>query len=160
MSGPRARDEILRRIGAALADRPAPGPVPRDYRTAGTGSGGDVVALFAERAADYKADVRRVAPQELPGAVAEALRGRGARRLAVPPGLPAAWLAEAGVEAHGDDPPLGVRELDALDGVVSGCAVAIAGTGTIVLDGGAAQGRRALTLLPDYHLCVDRKSVV
>jgi L-lactate dehydrogenase complex protein LldG len=149
-----AKEEILRRIGAALADRPAPAPVERDYRRAAR-PGTDVVGLFAENAADYKATVRRVTEAELPGAVAAAVRERGARRIAVPAGLPAAWLAELdGVELAGDDPPLGVHELDALDGTVTGCAVAIAETGTIILDGGPDQGRRALTLLPDYHLCV------
>jgi L-lactate dehydrogenase complex protein LldG len=115
-----------------------------------------VVELLAETVADYKATVRRVSPAELPAAVAAALGERGVRRLAVPPGLPEEWLAgtAATLERHGDDPPLGVHELDQLDGVISGCAVAIAETGTIVLDGGPGQGRRALTLLPDYHLCV------
>jgi len=100
--------------------------------------------------------VDRVSAAELPAAVASALRGRAARRLVVPPGLPPEWLAAAAVEPLSDDPPLSYADLDRADGVVSGCAVAIALTGTIVLDGGTAQGRRALTLLPDYHLCVVR----
>ncbi len=148
------RDEVLGRIRAALADRPAPPAVPRDYVRSLPGT--DVVELFAERAADYRATVRRVAEADLAGAIAEALRERGAHRIVVPPGLPLAWLAAADVEPLYDEPPLGVRELDRSDGVVSGSAVAIALTGTIVLDGGTAQGRRALTLLPDYHLCVVR----
>lgn len=74
----------------------------------------------------------------------------------IPPGLPPEWLSAAEVEALTDEPPLDMRALDGSDGVVSGCAAAIALTGTIVLDGGPAQGRRALTLLPDYHLCVVR----
>jgi len=156
VSGLRPRDEILRRIGAALADRPDPGPVPRDYRRAGTPTGpGDLVERFARTVAEYKATVRRVAPAELPAAIAAAIDERGARHLAVPPGLPGGWLTGLdGVELVGDVPPLSVRALDQLDGVVTGCAVAIADTGTIVLDAGPGQGRRALTLLPDYHLCV------
>jgi L-lactate dehydrogenase complex protein LldG len=114
------------------------------------------VALFVERAADYRATVTRVPAADLPRAVAQALRVRGARRVVVPPGLRAGWLAEADLDPLRDDPPLSVRDLDRCDGVVSGCAAAIALTGTIILDGGAAQGRRALTLLPDYHLCVVR----
>jgi L-lactate dehydrogenase complex protein LldG len=150
---PRAREEILRRVGAALADRPQPGPVPRHYRR--TGHSGDVVELFADRAAQYKATVQRTTPAELPFAIARALAERGAHRLAVPPGLPSSWLSETGqVERHGDDPPLSVAEVERLDGVVTGCAVAIAETGTIILDTGPGQGRRLLTLLPDYHLCV------
>ena len=93
----------------------------------------------------------------LPAAVAEALRGRGARRIVVPAGLPDAWLAAAiadGVALVTDDPPLTHAELDAIDGVVTGCAVAIAETGTVVLDAGPGQGRRALSLLPDRHVCV------
>jgi L-lactate dehydrogenase complex protein LldG len=146
----------MRRVGAALADRPQPGPVPRDYRR--TGLPGDVLELFADRAAEYQADVRRVSPDRLPVEIAGGLRSRGARRIAVPPGLPASWLSELGteVERHGDDPPLTVDELERLDGVVSGCAVAIAETGTVILDAGPGQGRRALTLLPDYHLCIVR----
>jgi L-lactate dehydrogenase complex protein LldG len=154
--GPRARDEIMRRAGAALADRPQPDSIPRDYRR--TGSPGDVIELFAERAAEYEASVRRVTPDELPAAIAGALRQRGARRIAVPPGLPGNWLSDTGaeVERHGDDPPLTVAHLERLDGVVTGCAVAIAETGTIILDAGFGQGRRVLTLLPDYHLCIVR----
>jgi L-lactate dehydrogenase complex protein LldG len=152
LRGPRARDEILRRIGAALADRPQPGPIPRDYRR--TGLPGDVIELSAE----YEASVRRITPDRLAAAVAEALRLRGARRIAVPPGLPGSWLSDTGaeVERHGDDPLLTVAQLERLDGVVTGCAVAIAETGTIILDAGPGQGRRVLTLLPDYHLCVVR----
>jgi L-lactate dehydrogenase complex protein LldG len=154
LRGSRARDEILRRVGAALADRPQPGPIPRGYRR--TGLPGDVIELFAERAAEYEASVRRITPDGLPAAIAEALRQRGARRIAVPPGLPGSWLSHTGVEVerHGDDPLLTVAQLERLDGVVTGCAVAIAETGTIILDAGPGQGRRVLTLLPDYHLCV------
>lgn len=154
--GPRARDEIMRRVGAALADRPQPGPTSRDYRR--TGLPGDVIELFTERAAEYEASVRRITPDELPAAIAGALGQRGARRIAVPPGLPRNWLSDtrAEVERHDDDPPLTVAQLERLDGVVTGCAVAIAETGTVVLDAAPSQGRRVLTLLPDYHLCVVR----
>jgi L-lactate dehydrogenase complex protein LldG len=148
------RDEMLGRIRAALADRPRPVPVPRDYLR--TLDGADVVALFAERAADYKATVARVPSPELPGAIASALQERGARRVVVPAGLPDGWLAQADTEPLRDDPPLSWHDLDQADGVVSGCTVAIALTGTIILSAGPAQGRRALTLLPDYHLCVVR----
>jgi L-lactate dehydrogenase complex protein LldG len=149
-----AREEMLAKIRAALADRPAPPVVPRDYHR--SLPDGDAVALFAERVADYRATVRRVSTADLPAAISEELRARGARRVVVPAGLPAQWLAEADVEPLSDDPPLSVQDLDRSEGVISGCAVAIALTGTIVLDAGTAQGRRALTLLPDYHLCVVR----
>ncbi len=160
MSG--GREAVLARVRAALAPAPeiaAPeiAPVPRAYRQAGAlGAGGDGVAvdLFCQRVADYRATVRRVRGDELPGALAAACEERKARRIAVPAGA-LAWTVE-GVELVPDDPPLSPRQLDELDGVLSGCALAIAETGTIVLDGVGASGRRALTLVPDYHLCVVR----
>jgi L-lactate dehydrogenase complex protein LldG len=145
-----ARQEILARIRHALADRPRPGPVPRDYSRA-SDPGTDVVELFAERAADYRATVQRTGADALPAAIAAAA---GARRLVVPAGIPAGWIA--GLDPVTDDPPLRTDQLDGVDGVLTGVAVAIALTGTIVLDAGPDQGRRALTLLPDYHLCVVR----
>jgi L-lactate dehydrogenase complex protein LldG len=148
-----ARAEILARIHGALGPRPTVPDIPRDYRGPGQ-SGLDAAAVierFRERAAEYKATVRRVSADELEAALAEACAARGARRIAVPPGIP--WRVE-GVELVVDDPPLPARELDALDGVLTGSALAIAETGTIVLDGAGLSGRRALTLVPDYHLCV------
>ncbi len=119
----------------------------------------DIVDLFAERAADYRAVVERVPQAGLPAAVARVLAERRASRPApfvVPDGLPAAWLAvvPAAVQLTSDTPPLSAAELDATAGVVTGCAVAIAETGTIILDHGPGQGRRALTLVPDFHLAV------
>jgi L-lactate dehydrogenase complex protein LldG len=146
-----SRAEILGRIRAALTDRPTPAPIPRDYRHGR--DLGDLVALAAERIADYRATVHHCQPAELPGRIAEVLASRGIRTVAVPTGLPADWLV-GGIEWRPDTGPLSVAELDAADGVLTGCALAIAETGTIVLDAGPDQGRRALTLLPDYHLCV------
>jgi len=148
------REEFLARVRGALGDRPAPPPVPREYQT--TLGDVDVLALFAEMAADYRAAVSRTPAAALPEEIAAALRERGARRVVTPPGVPPEWLSRAEVELLSDEPPLTNDDLDRSDGVVSGCAVAIAQTGTIVLDAGAGQGRRALTLLPDYHLCVVR----
>jgi L-lactate dehydrogenase complex protein LldG len=136
--------------------------LPRTYRRAHHDPAStDIVALFAERAADYRAVVERVPAAELPVAVAAALTG--VPRFLVPDGLPAAWLAD--VSADGDrivrdDPSLSARELDTVAGVVTGCAVAIAETGTIILDHGPGQGRRALTLVPDFHLVVVRADPV
>jgi L-lactate dehydrogenase complex protein LldG len=154
-----SRDQILARVRSALADVPRTEdpedfPVPRDYER--TRSGPDVVELLVDRLVDYKATVHE-AP-EVAAAVAEALVRHGARRIAAPSGIPAEWLGQA--EAVRDDPPLRPAELDALDGVVTGCAVVIAETGTIVLDAGPDQGRRALTLVPDYHLCVVRRDQI
>ncbi len=163
-----AKDDILARIRAALADHPGPVPVPREYHRAASPTASlasldrsdaqpstvDTVALFAERAADYRATVERTTEAGLPAAVAAALRARGARRLVVPPGLPETWLAEADIEPLPDQPPLTRGQLDGADGVITGAAAAIALTGTVILDAGTGQGRRALSLLPDYHLCV------
>ncbi|MFC4590916.1 LutC/YkgG family protein [Sphaerisporangium corydalis] len=147
-----SRDLILSRIRAAVAGAPEV-VIPRAYRPAGPEEGR--VELFAERVADYRAIVRLVPVEEVATAVAAALAARGARRVVVPAGLPEEWLGSVpGLERLGDDPPLGVTGLDAADGVVTGCAAGVAETGTIVLDAGPGQGRRALTLLPDYHLCV------
>lgn len=159
-----ARREILARIRTALIDVRGPdGEVPRDYhrRLPACAESGkppgraDVVALFCERVADYRANVRHTTTDELGTAVAAALWGREAERIAVPVDLPYGWLSELDrVETLPDAPPLDLSVLDEVDGVITGCAVAIAQTGTIVLDAGRAQGRRALTLVPDYHLCV------
>ncbi|GAB3962925.1 LUD domain-containing protein [Actinoallomurus acanthiterrae] len=154
-----SRDRILARVRSALADVPrTEGPedveVPRAYDR--SRSGLDVVELLVDRLVDYKAIVHEVT--DVDSAVADALRRREARRVAAPPGVPAAWLGDA--EAVRDDPALTAAELDGLDGVVTGCAIAIAETGTIILDAAADQGRRALTLIPDYHLCVVREDQI
>jgi len=110
------------------------------------------VALFCERVDDYRAQVLRVPAGSVAGAVTDACRTRDARRLVVPPGLPTAWRPQELTLV--EDGELSPRELDGLDGVLTGCTVAIAETGTIVLAAGPAEGRRALTLVPDLHVCV------
>jgi L-lactate dehydrogenase complex protein LldG len=168
-----AREEILARIRAAIGSgagssgsgvTPAEvdalyAALPRAYRRAHHDpAGSDIVALFAERAADYRAVVERVGAADLPAAIARVLAGIS--QFVVPAGLPAEWLAglpsSAADRVVRDDPPLSARDLDKIFGVVTGCAVAIAETGTIVLDHGPGQGRRALTLVPDFHLVVVR----
>jgi L-lactate dehydrogenase complex protein LldG len=159
----------------------------RDYLRAHHDAGThDITGLFAERAADYRAVVERVPGSELPAAVARVLTARAAAAAAgsaaagsapaaagpavagpaatfvVPDGLPDSWLAElpAGIGLARDEPPLAPAELDQLAGVITGCAAAIAETGTIILDHGPAQGRRALTLVPDFHLVVVQSAQV
>ncbi|GAA3085790.1 LutC/YkgG family protein [Streptosporangium carneum] len=147
------RELILSRIRAAVASAPDV-EITRAYRTSGVPPEPvDLVELFAERVADYRAVVHVVEEEGVPAAIAAALALRGVGRPVVPDGLPPGWAPR---ETVTDDPPLGPAELDAAGGVVTGCAVAIAETGTIVLDAGPGQGRRALTLVPDYHLCVVR----
>jgi L-lactate dehydrogenase complex protein LldG len=174
--GQAARDVILARIRAANSARPAATEaaatedVPRDYlRAHHDPAGHDIVALFAERAADYRAVVERVPEGDVPAAIARALstRSTAARaealaapdRYLIPAGLPPEWLPD-GIETTADEPPLSAAELDQMAGVITGCAVAIAETGTIILDHGPAQGRRALTLVPDFHLVVVRADQV
>jgi L-lactate dehydrogenase complex protein LldG len=153
-----ARDVVMRRIRDALGSAPpAPSEVPRAYRHAGEPVDFDPVERFCEVVADYDATVHRVDEAGLAGALAEVCRARGAARLVVPAGAP--WAVD-GVDLVPDDPPLGPRDLDALDGVLTGCATAIAQTGTIVLDGAGESGRRAITLVPDLHLCVVRSDQV
>jgi L-lactate dehydrogenase complex protein LldG len=142
-----ARAEVLGRIRSALGAAPPVPDVPRDYAPPGARAAN--VDRFSERVADYRAAVHRVEPGALAGALAEACARLGARRVAT-----TLDVALDGVELVRDDPPLPVAELDRLDAVLTGCALGVAETGTIALDGGAASGRRALTLVPDVHLCV------
>ena len=148
-----AREAVLSRIRTALGPSVAVPDVPRDYRQAGE-VGGDIVSLFCTRAAEYKATVRRLSADDLPGVVSEMCRGR---RIAVPSGGPDVL---SGVEVVVDDPPLSPQALDGIDGVLTGCALAIAETGTIVLDAGQRSGRRALTLVPDWHICIVEASSI
>jgi L-lactate utilization protein LutB len=153
-----SREEMLARIHAATADITGLPEVPRRYQPAGRGPGSAdeaLVSLFEERASDYRATVRRCAAAEVAQVIADAVAARGAGRIGVPRGFPALWSALLPGPVF-DDPPLDVAALDALDGVVTTCAVAIAETGTIVLDTGPGQGSRAFTLVPDYHLAVVR----
>jgi len=167
------RDEVLSRIRAALGDGPAgdsgtdsitgsgPGPAPA-YRTLGELDGARRLDLFAVRLADYRAAVRRTTQGGRAAAVGAALAERGVRRVVVPSGLDLLLVLPAlppDVDLIIDD-GLSPQDLDAVDGVITGAAVAIAETGTIVLDGSPDQGRRAITLVPDYHLCVVRADQV
>ncbi|MGI5155485.1 LutC/YkgG family protein [Microbispora sp. CA-102843] len=152
-----SRDLILARVRRALAGVPDV-EITRAYRGPARTPG--EIRLFEERVRDYRAVVHVVDEAGTAGRVARSLAGRGARRVVVPGGFPSGWLAAADVEAVADDPPLSAADLDAVDGVLTTCAVAIAETGTIVLDTGPGQGRRALTLVPDYHLCVVRAAQI
>jgi L-lactate dehydrogenase complex protein LldG len=155
-----AREDVLARIRGALADVPGDEDleVPRNYARNREQPEG-TVERFCERVADYKATVERVSAGGLAAAVAGALRTVGASRVAVPPGLPPEWTREVGeVEFVRDnrDAPLSVAELDGVDAVLTGASVGIAETGTFVLESGELCGRRALSLVPDVHVCVVR----
>ncbi|WP_445155263.1 LutC/YkgG family protein [Arthrobacter sp. Hor0625] len=162
-----AREDILGRIRSALSDAPAAPPVPREYRTTSELDEEALIHLLVDRLVDYKAQVSVVPAAEVPARVAELLAE--ARSYVVPAGLDAGWLADvddgtstgraagAGTERRRVDSasaPLGVAELDGIDAVVTASAVAVAETGTIILDGSPNQGRRAISLVPDHHICV------
>lgn len=157
-----SRDVVLARVRRALTDvpreeRPEEAPVARDYRRVhGSRTTEQTVELLAENLADYRALVHHSTAGALPELIGRLLAERGARTVLVPPGLDASWLAGSGVTRVEDRASATPRELDAVDSVLTGCAVAIAETGTLVLDGGPDQGRRRITLVPDHHLCVVR----
>jgi L-lactate dehydrogenase complex protein LldG len=176
-----ARADILRRIHAALGDA-APADVPRTYRTSDERPHDEIVTLFAERVAEYRATVHRVGEAEVGATLLRIAEEEGARRIGIPADLAAEWRPAGGGGAAAEERPaepggappaegpaglelveddaLSVDELDGLDGALTGCAVAIAETGTFVLDGGVGQGRRALSLVPDLHVCVVREDQV
>lgn len=147
-----ARTEVLRRVASAGAGAHAPLSVPRAYRRHGTLEAEERVELFCRRADEYRADVRRLRAREVTSACADICAASGARRLVVPQGLPTAWRP-SGVEVV-EDAGLSPHELDATDGALTGCTLAIAETGTIILTAGPAEGRRAISLVPDLHICV------
>ncbi|MEU9041694.1 MULTISPECIES: lactate utilization protein C [unclassified Kitasatospora] len=157
-----ARESILARIRAALGDAAGVDeqPLPRGYLAAHvpTDDPAALVDLLHRNLAEYRARVHRCREDELPRRIAGLLAERGSRTVAVPAGLPSGWLAASApaVELVPDDGTLTVARLDTVDSVVTGCALAVAETGTIVLDAGPGQGRRLLSLVPDHHVCVVR----
>ncbi len=154
-----AKDVMLARIRAATANAPEPPPVPYDFRERDERDRAAILEDFIERLVDYKAIVTRTEDASLPQAVMDACQQQGIIQLVVPADLPSRWIP-SGVKVLRDDPPLTIAQLDESSGVLTGCAIAIAQTGTIILDGGATQGRRALSLIPDRHLCVVRAEQV
>jgi L-lactate dehydrogenase complex protein LldG len=157
-----SRERILGRVRRALADVPRDEPsyeraVNRDYlREHGDRTVAETVDLLAENLADYRAIVHRCTVDDLPATIAGLLAARAAKTVLVPPGLDPAWTAVADAERVPDRAESTPHELDRVHSVITGCAVAIAETGTIVLDGGPDQGRRRITLVPDHHVCVVR----
>lgn len=157
-----AREEVLARIEAA--HRAAPPPrlayeeIAREYRTTSNSSAEALTDLLIDRLVDYRALVRQCSVDHLAATLASALAERGVHRVVVPKGLDASWTTSLSADVRTDElspgDQLSVSELDAVDGVITSCAVAIAETGTLILDGSPGQGRRVVTLIPDYHLCV------
>ncbi|MEU1089574.1 LUD domain-containing protein [Streptomyces sp. NPDC005892] len=156
-----ARDTVLGRVRDALALAPArPVVVPRDYRTGRTLPDAERLGLLTDRLLDYKAQVHPCTSGRTAEVIAEVLRERGARRIGAPAGLDAAWLAAWDGDVQRDSADIPAPTLGELDGVVTASAVSCAETGTIFLDGSDDQGRRALSLVPDLHVCVVDLSTV
>lgn len=162
----KAKDHILGNIRKALGnvpdgEKPEDVEVPRKYHRKGERTGDEVITLFAERVGEYKATVKRIGHKELAKVIAESCSREEARKLVVPADFPKEWLPDS-IDPLWDKPanPLTHQELDDSDGVITTCALAVAETGTIILDAGQGQGRRVLTLLPDYHLCIVRASQI
>jgi L-lactate dehydrogenase complex protein LldG len=152
-----ARSDIIARVRQAVGDNSASreteyASIPRGYRHDGEWSKEEILHLLTSRLHDYDACVYRCASAEIAPTVAMAMAARGKTSLLRPERLPAEWLPAAYDFPCVDG--LSYREVDRAEGVITGCVVAIAFTGTIVLRHGVADGRRALTLIPDYHLCV------
>ncbi|SMO54182.1 LutC/YkgG family protein [Gracilimonas mengyeensis] len=162
----KAKDEILHRIQSALKEVPADEKredvaVNREYIQKGNLSGEELVTLFVERSGEYQATVKRIKKEELKDEISKACDRHKAIKMVIPAGFKTDWLPDL-LEPQFDDSgaPLSHDELDQLDGVISTCALAVAQTGTIILDAGAGQGRRVLSLLPDYHLCIVREDQI
>ncbi|KOT40850.1 lactate utilization protein B/C [Streptomyces caelestis] len=157
-----SRERILGRVRRALADVPGDDTpyeraVARGYlREHGERTVEETVDLLAENLADYRAIVHRTDAAGLAGVVAGLLAARGASSVLVPPGLDEDWLTGSEATRVADRAESTPHELDRVDSVVTACAVAVAETGTIVLDGSPDQGRRRITLVPDHHICVVR----
>ncbi len=157
-----ARDTVLGRVRGALELAPSdPVETPRDYRRGRSLPAGERLELLVDRLIDYRASVRRCTADETAATIADVLQARSARRVGVPAGLDRSWLAEFDGDVEVDTSEVRPSQLNHLDGVVTSSAVTCAETGTIFLDAGTDQGRRALTLVPDLHVCVvDLSSVV
>jgi L-lactate dehydrogenase complex protein LldG len=150
-----ARDVVLTRIRTALAGQPSSGDVPRAYRLVSNRLPGSeaTIALFVDRLTDYKATVHRTGAAALVQTLTAVLKSDAS--VVLPPGAPLEWRAAChDVHVDGDPAPLSAAQLDVIAAVLTGCRVAIAETGTIVLDAGPDQGRRVLTLVPDHHVVV------
>ncbi|MDH2902477.1 MAG: lactate utilization protein C [Actinomycetota bacterium] len=150
------RDGVLSSISAALADqvRHSTLATTRAYRVSGDLDTEQRRELLKDRLVDYRAHVVECQREALGAVINDLLVAHGSTSLAVPSDLPADWLDRSHVTVHVDEPHLSVADLDAIDSTISGCAVAMAQTGTIVLDSGARQGRRALSLVPDHLIVV------
>jgi len=157
MSANSAREAVFGKIRSALKDvpkseQPDDVAVDRSYLTASDESRPELIRQFIERVEEYRAKVRTTSPDDLPRVIAESCADNGIRSLVVPADLPDGWAPTDLTLLR--EPGLSIDQLEQAGGALTACAVGIAQTGTVVLDAGPGQGRRAITLLPDHHLCV------
>ena len=158
-----SRDVVLARIRAALAHDVPPriahgGQETPMHILVSSDDHEARIAMFAERVEEYRADVHLATSATITEMITSAIARRGAASIVIPADLPVMWRPST--VACVEDGALSAATLDTMDGVITGCALAIAQTGTIVLDGSVAQGRRVISLLPDFHLCVVRASQI
>lgn len=156
-----SREAVLGRVRGAVGAGGAAeaySGLARNYRQRGAMSGDARIALMAERLREYDAVVAECAPERLTETIAEQLAASGRKALVAPAGLPRAWMV-AGYEWRVDD-GLPNEEIESADGVVTAAFCGVAESGTMVLHHSASEGRRVLTLLPDWHLCVLRASEI
>ncbi|MER7176332.1 LutC/YkgG family protein [Streptomyces mesophilus] len=158
-----SRERVLARVRRAIGDASDSAStsyaqdVPRDYHEQhGARTAAETADLLAENLAEYRALVHRAQEAGLPALIARLLAERDADSVLAPAGLPRAWLSAVAARLVQDSPDSTPHELDEVSAVVTGCALAIAETGTLVLDGSPDQGRRRITLIPDHHICVVR----
>jgi L-lactate dehydrogenase complex protein LldG len=157
--GAEARAEILARVRAALAGAPPPDRPERPALQADPVPPGGLVETLVEALEDYRAAVSTVPAGAVRETVEVLLRAAGADRVLVPPGLPPEWLPP-GLETFEDDGAISPHAMDEVGHAVTGCALAIAALGSLVFDHGPGQGRRAITLVPDHHVCVVREDQI
>ncbi|MDN5727050.1 MAG: lactate utilization protein C [Propionibacteriales bacterium] len=147
-----AREHILSSVRSAITGAVDPA-IPRGYHRS-LGDGTDLVDLFAERVGDYRAEVHVIDAEELPRRIGRVLGEHKTKSLIIPSDLSAKWLITTSCQVIPDDGRTDAAGLDGVDAVLTGCAAAVALTGTIVLDAGPLQGRRLISLIPDLHVCV------
>lgn len=159
---PASREGVLGAVRAALAGAPfGPVEVPRSYLGPSAPGCAPPLEQFIERVSQYRARAVLVnSPAEARAAVEAALGREGSKKVVVPPGLPREWLPAGAFSVTVDDGRISPAELEGFDAAISGCTVAIASTGTVVLTGGPAQGRRALSLVPDHLVLLARAEQV
>ena len=154
-----SREQILARVRAATKDSPRTPEPPRDIRRS-LGAEADLVELLVDRLVDYRASVDVISAADLPRTIGNIFAREQVRSVAVPADIDPTWLVTVTCRVHQDAPPLSKTDLDGTDAVLTASALAVADTGTIVLDGGGGQGRRVLSLLLDLHLCIVRADTI